>query len=38
MYSDETLIASLIVVGGCMLFIGGLVWFIRKDIREHKQG
>ncbi len=38
MYSDETLLASLIVVGGCLVFIVGLVAFIRSDINKNKQG
>lgn len=36
MYIDETLIASLIVVGGTLLFFGGLGWFIYRDIKDHK--
>lgn len=35
MYMDETIWASLIVIGGTLAFFGGLGWFIYKDIKEN---
>jgi hypothetical protein len=31
---DETIWASLLVVGGTLLFFGGLGWFVMKDIKD----
>lgn len=31
MFLDEVIIASLIVVGGCVLFVGGIWAFIYAD-------
>ena len=37
MYFDETIAASLIVIGGTIAFFGGVAWFVYKDLQKSKQ-
>lgn len=31
MFMDEVVFAGLLIVGGCIAFCGGFVYFIKKD-------
>ncbi|WP_255374890.1 MULTISPECIES: cytochrome c oxidase subunit CcoM [unclassified Oleiphilus] len=37
MYFDETIAASLLVIGGTIAFLGGFAWFVYKDLQKSKQ-
>lgn len=37
MYFDETIAASLMVIGGTIAFLGGFAWFVYKDSQKSKQ-
>lgn len=37
MYIDETIVASLIVIGGTLAFFGGVGYFIVQDLKKSKK-
>lgn len=36
MYVDDTVVASFLVIGGTLIFLGGLARFIIKDSKKSK--
>ena len=38
MYIDEVVLAGLIIVILTIMFFGGFIWAIRKDIQKHGRG
>lgn len=37
MYFDETIAASLLVIAGTLVFLGGFGWIVYKDLQKEKK-
>lgn len=38
MFMDEVVFAGVLIVGLCIVFMGGFVWFIKNDIKKRGSG